>query len=132
MDNPLLLQEQQKQQLDLNTLNPDELMDLYNDPDYIDKTSVFNVLRKKFPDFAEKYFRRQSREYYKMAEVMSSPIAAALSTLIYPFRKYVEDRRARARALATETRRASDVGGKTRRNRRSLKQRKRKHSRRRR
>jgi hypothetical protein len=107
-----------QQELYLNTLDPKKLMELYNDPNYPnDKTIVFNVLKTKDPNFARQL--KTSRKYADMA-AMGFPVAAAVKTI-----------GALPAAYATYKSNAR-AGGKTRRNRRSLKQRKRKHSRRRR
>ena len=103
-------------------------MELYNDPNYPnDKTIVFNVLKTKDPNFARQL--KSSREYANMTAATISPITAAFGAITSPIKTYVESK---SRARATNSVRSVGVGGKTRRNRRSLKQRKRKHSRRRR
>ena len=109
--------------LDLN-----KLMELYNNPNDInDKKIVLDVLRKKYPNYAEEL--KTSRIYADMA-AMGLPLAAAVKTVgAIPAAYATYKSKARAPATGSDVR---SVGGKTRRNRRSLKQRKRKHSRRRR
>lgn len=104
-------------------------MELYNNPNDInDKKIVLDVLRKKYPNYAEQL--KTSRIYADMA-AMGFPVAAAVKTIGAVPAAYAKYQSNKTRAPATGSY-VRSVGGKTRRNRRSLKQRKRKHSRRRR